>query len=200
MEDFCFEPGEFVIMQEKSVELDGESIDEAVLTNRSLILVDTVARGLFRRERYVKRCPLERLCRTNGAPQVMTTKNRGLCRLYAVFDDETISLGFPASPKRTAERWAQAIRNAALGDLADIRTEETLPPEIADLVDGARDVLGSVFAGGGRGAGRKTAATETATTSMPSTVNLKCVGCHAPLSGPPGKTVTCPYCDTRQTL
>lgn len=194
MDEYNLEPGEFVIMQEASVKLDdGESLDELVLTNQNLVLVNTMSRGLFKREKFVKRCPLTRIRQTGGAPQAMATKYRDSYYLQVVFDDETISLSFPSNPKRTAERWAEGIRNAALGDLAGIRTEETLPPEIAGFVDGARDVFGSIFAGS---AGKKTESRP----SAPTRVNGKCVGCHAPLSGRQGETVTCPYCDTKQTL
>ena len=194
MSDYNLEPGEFIIMQEASVALeDGESLDELVLTNQNLVLVNTVPRGLFKRETFVKRCPLARIRQTNGSPQVVATKYRDNYYLQVVFDDETVSLNFPSNPKRTAERWAEGIRNAALGDLAGIRTEESLPPEIAGFVDGAKDVLGSIFAG-------STSKKSEGRPSVPATVNKKCVGCHAPLSGRKGETVTCPYCDTKQTL
>lgn len=193
MDDYGLEPGEFVIMQEASVRFDdGENLDELVLTNQNLILVNTMSRGLFKREKFIKRCPLARIRQANDIPQVMASKYHNDYYLQVVFDDETISLNFPSNPKRTAERWAEGIRNAALGDLAGIKTEETLPPEIADLVDGAKGVFGSLFSGGGKKEGPKP--------SKPTSVNRKCVGCHAPLSGKEGETVICPYCDTKQTL
>ena len=198
MDEYNLEPGEFVIMQESSVALlDGsgeERLDEVVLTNKNLVLVNTAPQGLFKRTRYLKRCPLDNIASPNGIPQAIASKYKNDYRLQVVFDDETISLRFPTNPKRTAERWAEGIRNAALGNLSEIRTEDILPPEVADLVDGAKGIFGSVFAGG------KKQANASEVSKRPARVTKKCVGCHAPLTGRAGETITCPYCDTKQTL
>ena len=198
MDEYNLEPGEFTIMQESSVILldrsGEERLDEVVLTNKNLVLVNTASQGLFRRTRYLKRCPLERIASPNGIPQAIASKHKNDYRLQVVFDDETIALRFPANPKRTAERWAEGIRNAALGNLSGIRTEYVLPPEVADLVDGAKGIFGAVFAGG------KKQANTPETSKRPARITKKCVGCHAPLTGRAGETVTCAYCDTKQTL
>lgn len=198
MDEYNLEPGEFTIMQESSVILldrsGEERLDEVVLTNKNLVLVNTASRGLFKRTRYLKRCPLERIASPNGIPQAIASKHKNDYRLQVVFDDETIALRFPANPKRTAERWAEGIRNAALGNLSGIRTEDVLPPEVADLVDGAKGIFGAVFAGG------KKPANTPETSKRPARITKKCVGCHAPLTGRAGETVTCAYCDTKQTL
>lgn len=198
MDEYNLEPGEFTIMQESSVILldrsGEERLDEVVLTNKNLVLVNTASQGLFKRTRYLKRCPLERIASPNGVPQAIASKHKNDYRLQVVFDDETIALRFPANPKRTAERWAEGIRNAALGNLSRIRTEDVLPPEVADLVDGAKGIFGAVFAGG------KKQANTPETSKRPARITKKCVGCHAPLTGRAGETVTCAYCDTKQTL
>ena len=198
MDEYNLEPGEFTIMQESSVTLldrsGEERLDEVVLTNKNLVLVNTASQGLFKRTRYLKRCPLDKIASPNGVPQAIASKHKNDYRLQVVFDDETISLRFPANPKRTAERWAEGIRNAALGNLSGIRTEDVLPPEVADLVDGAKGIFGAVFAGG-----KKQPNTPEAP-KRPARITKKCVGCHAPLTGCAGETVTCAYCDTKQTL
>lgn len=198
MDEYNLEPGEFTIMQESSVTLldrsGEERLDEVVLTNKNLVLVNTASQGLFKRTRYLKRCPLDKIASPNGVPQAIASKHKNDYRLQVVFDDETISLRFPANPKRTAERWAEGIRNAALGNLSGIRTEDVLPPEVADLVDGAKGIFGAVFAGG-----KKQPNTPEAP-KRPAWITKKCVGCHAPLTGRAGETVTCAYCDTKQTL
>ncbi|MDM8271874.1 hypothetical protein [Thermophilibacter provencensis] len=198
MDEYNLEPGEITIMQESSVVLldrsGEERLDEVVLTNKNLVLVNTASQGLFKRTRYLKRCPLDKIASPNGVPQAIASKHRNDYRLQVVFDDETIALRFPANPKRTAERWAEGIRNAALGNLSGIRTEDVLPPEVADLVDGAKGIFGAVFAGG-----KKQPNTPEAT-KRPARITKKCVGCHAPLTGRAGETVTCAYCDTKQTL
>ena len=179
-------------MQEASVKLDdGTSLDELVLTNQNLILVTTMSQGLFKRSKFVKRCPLAKLQGAPDNPQAIVTKYRDGYYLQALFADETISLSFPANQKRTAERWAEGIRSAAMGDLSSIRTEDYLPPEIASFVDGAKGAFGALFAGGKKQAEEN---------RRPASVTRKCVGCHAPVSGHVGSTVTCPYCDTKQTL
>lgn len=198
MDEYNLEPGEFTIMQESSVILldrsGEERLDEVVLTNKNLVLVNTASQGLFKRTRYLKRCPLDRITSPNGIPQAIASKHKNDYRLQVVFDDETIALRFPANPKRTAERWAEGIRNAALGNLSGIRTEDVLPPEVADLVDGAKGIFGAVFAGG------KKQSNTPETSKRPARITKKCVGCHAPLTGRAGETVTCAYCDTKQTL
>ena len=192
MDDYNLEPGEFVIMQEASVKLDDDTgLDELVLTNQNLILVTTRSQGLFKRSKYVKRCPLQKITGAQDHPQVVVSKYRENYYLQVVFSDETISLNFPSNPKRTAERWAEGIRSAALGDYSDIKTEDFLPPEISNLVDGAKGAFGAIFSSGKKKGGEDT---------RPASVTKKCVGCHAPVSGRTGTTVTCPYCDTKQTL
>ena len=198
MDEYNLEPGEFTIMQESPLILlarsGEERLDEVVLTNKNLVLVNTASQGLFKRTRYLKRCPLDRIASPNGIPQAIASKHKNDYRLQVVFDDETIALRFPANPKRAAERWAEGIRNAALGNLSGIRTEDVLPPEVADLVDGAKGIIGAVFAGG------KKQANTPETSKRPARITKKCVGCHAPLTGRAGETVTCAYCDTKQTL
>lgn len=198
MDEYNLEPGEFVIMQEASVVLlEGsgeERLDELVLTNRNLVLVNTASQGLFKRTRYLKRCPLEKIANPNGIPQAISSKCKNDYRLQVVFADETIALRFPSNPKRTSERWAEGIRNAALGNLSDIRTEDVLPPEVADLVDGAKGLFSAVLPSGKKRRGSNGAA------QRPASTTIKCVGCHAPLTGRVGETVTCAYCDTKQTL
>ena len=198
MDEYNLEPGEFTIMQESSVILldrsGEERLDEVVLTNKNLILVNTASQGLFKRTRYLKRCPLDKIASPNGIPQAIASKHKNDYCLQVIFDDETIALRFPANPKRTAERWAEGIRNAALGNLSGIRTEDVLPPEVADLVDGAKGIFGAVFAGG------KKQPNASEVPKRPARITKKCVGCHAPLTGHTGETVTCAYCDTKQTL
>lgn len=197
VEDYNLAPGELVVMQEQSVKLgndtDGEDLDELVLTNQNLILVASASQGLFKKTRMLKRCSLAKIQRQNDVPQVFATKYRSSYCLQAAFRDETVTLCFPANPRRLAERWARAIAQAADGDLSGIGAEDSLPPELSNVVEGARDLVGSIFGGGRqpKGASQK---------ERPANVTKKCVGCHAPITGRAGSTVTCSYCDTRQTL
>ena len=49
--------------------------------------------------------------------------------------------------------------------------------------------------------GSRVAPRATAAPSMPAAHGpARCVGCHAPLEGKPGKRVVCPYCGTTQTI
>lgn len=198
-------PGELVMLQERSVRLgagqDGEELEELVLTSQNLILVASAAAGLFKRTQMLKRCPLSQIRRVGGAPQAFVTTLDDSYFLQVAFEDETVTLHFPANPRRLAERWERAICQAAAGDLsaaADVSPSDTLPPEITDVVDGARDLVGSLFGG----SARKAAQTQRVDGARkdPATVSARCIGCHAPLSGLSGTAVTCPYCDTIQTL
>ncbi|OUO33633.1 hypothetical protein [Olsenella sp. An293] len=195
MDDYNLEPGEFVIMQEASVKLDDDTtLDELVLTNQNLVLVTTMSQELLRRSKFVKRCPLSRIRGSQEEPQALVTKYRESYYLQVVYPDETISVTFPSNTKRSAERWAEAIRNAAVGNLSSIQPEDTLPPEIADFVDGAKGAFGAIFGGG------KKPADKNGASQRPSSVTKRCMGCHAPITGRAGSTVICPYCDTKQTI
>lgn len=196
MEDYNLAPGELVVAQERSVKLgdgpDGEELEELVLTNQNLILVASAPQGLFKRTRMLKRCPLSRIVRQDDVPQAVVAKYRGNYCLQVAFEGESVALFFPSNPRRQAERWADALVRAADGDLSGGGGED-LPPEITNVVDGARDLVGALFGGSAR-------PRAPAQTNRLSFVTKKCVGCHAPLSGRGGTTVTCPYCDTRQAL
>lgn len=197
MEDYNLDPGEFVIMQETPAELhSGKSVDkldEVVLTNRHLILVCSQQQGLFQKRRLLKRCPLEQTLDSQGFPQVVTTQLRDKNILQVLFSGENISVSFPNKSKQTVIRWAEGIRNAAIGNLGEIKTENPLPDELADFVDGAKNVVGTIF-------GKKNAPAAEAPKGARAMVARKCQGCHAPLTGRAGDAVTCLYCDTKQTL
>lgn len=198
MDDYNLEPGEFLIMQEEHVFLgpadNKQRIRAVALTDRTLILVNDVSTGLFRRTTMVKRCPLRRLQRSsNDEAQAFASKLGDTWWLQLPFEGELIMLTFETSPRSTAERWAEAIRLATNGNFASIRTQGTLPPEIAGIVNSSRSLIENIK--GGRGS-KRTA--EPARQDAP--VTAKCVGCHAPLTGRRGTTVTCSYCDTTQTL
>lgn len=199
MNDYNLKPGELVVLQEPSVRLfegsSEESLDELVLTDKSLILVASEQRGLFRRERMLKRCPLERIRRSQGgAPQALVTKIRDKYYLQVAFDDETVVLSFPANPKRGAERWARSICLTADGNPSAVQERADFPPELTNIVDGAKDLVGSFFGGAGGQVAAKVTARES------ELVTTRCVGCHAPITGKRGTTATCGYCDTPQTL
>lgn len=198
MDDYNLEPGEFLIMQEEHVLLgpinNKQHIRAVALTDRTLILVNDVATGLFKRTTMVKRCPLRRLQRsTHDEVQVFAGKLGDTWWLQLPFEGELIMLTFEISPRRTAERWAEAIRLAAAGNYAAIRTQGTLPPELAGIMDSSRDLIDSLT--GGRSSKRISEPER-----QDASVTVKCVSCHAPLTGHRGTTVTCSYCDTAQTL
>lgn len=198
MENYNLTPGELVILQERSVKLGegpgGENLDELVLTNQTLILVASAPQSLFRRTRMLKRCPLSTILRRNDMPQAIVVKYRNNYCLQVAFEDENVSLFFPSNPRRQADRWANALAKAADGDISGIDSSaENLPPEITDVVDGAKDLVGAFFGGARKSQDGRQA-------SRPASVTTKCVGCHAPVTGRAGTTVTCPYCDTKQTL
>ena len=197
MEDYNLDPGEFVIMQETPAELHSgktvDKLDEVVLTNRHLILVCSQQQGLFQKRRLLKRCPLEQTLDSQGFPQVVTTQLRDKNILQVLFSGENISVSFPNKSKQTVLRWAEGIRNAAVGNLGEIKTENPLPDELADFVDGAKNVVGTLF-------GKKSTPAAEARKGGRAMVARKCQGCHAPLTGRAGDAVTCLYCDTKQTL
>lgn len=197
MDSYNLEPGEVIILQEDSVEIlsdtDEESLEEIVLTNRNLILVDEVWAGLFKKTRLLKRCPLAKINLSRGIPQTVAAKIEGVYHLQVSFEDETIILKFPSNPRGLSERWANAIRQAALGDLDAARKGTELSTGVSDLVEEAKGLVGSLFSGAKDGG-------KPARPLNPVAVTKHCVGCHAPLTGNAGETVTCEYCDTRQTL
>lgn len=202
--EYNLKPGELVVMQESSVQLvegsERQSLEEVVLTNKNLILVMSAQESLFKRTRYLKRCPLGALCYERDVPQVFACKLKGDYYLQVAFGDESITLHFSDNPRRDAERWEKGIRRAASGHPSDVHVGEDLPPEITNIVDGARDLMSGLLGAssqspgktGGKGAKTKPRASSHTT--------KKCIGCHAPISGRRGASVACPYCDTKQTL
>lgn len=193
MDDYNLEPGEYVILQTMPVNLiDGdqkESLDEVVLTDRTLILVTTVSTGLFSSEKYVKRCPLSHVSYSADEPVVMVLKRGDSYWLQASFEGEIISLEFPENPKQEAKRWSAAIKHAIEGEYDSINTNFLPPREIGDFLDNVR--------GAAKSMGFKDKPAEKGPSRR---VNKKCPGCHAPLEGIRDHIVTCEYCGTKQTL
>lgn len=189
---------ELLILQERSVILnDGgtdQNLDELVLTSKNLILVDTRREGLFRSATYCKRFPLTTLQHAADGPQALVAKLNGTYWLQVLFDSEVVRLRFPNGSRRTCERWAYAVRQVASGNTANIPSEDSLPPDIANLVDSAKDLVGG-FVGGG-----KPKIDQKAAPARPALRSIRCPGCHAPLTGKQGSAATCPYCDTVTTL
>lgn len=208
MSDYKLEPGEFVIMQTAVAKLGdddyAEDLDELVLSNQNIIVVASKSVGLFKRVSKTYKLPLECIACPNGMPQVMTIKKESWYHVQVVFETETIAFKFSEDRKRTAERWADGIRCAAVGDLARIRTEDSvMPKELLDLADGAKQVLGAVFATGsvsGSASPSQMGSASARKAKRPPVTSRKCVGCHAPISGRQGSMVTCEYCGTKQAL
>lgn len=209
MDDYDLEPGEFAIMQTDQAcfgdDAYAEQLDELVLSNRNIILVASASVSLFKRVSKTYKLPLKCIACSNGIPQVMTLKKGADYQVQVVFETETISFAFPVDQKRTVERWADAIRRAAVGDLAGIQTEDpAVPKELLDLADGAKQVFGAVFATGAAAAGSASSIpsvpAQVKKAKKPPMVTQKCSGCHAPLSGRKGSMVTCEYCGVKQAL
>lgn len=229
MSEYNLAAGELVVMQETFVRLkcgdEDKTLDELVLTNQNLILVDSVSRGFFKRERYLKRCPLEHILRTeSGEPQIVVSNYRSRYLLQIAFQEETIAFLFSSDEKREAKRWSKNIRNVTLGYLTELQDESDLPPEISDAIDGVKNFVGAITGKKSQelpppppGAApvsltsphgaRANSANErfSSTGSQKDAAAMgalagKCPGCHAPLAGKPGTTATCSYCDTTYTL
>lgn len=217
MGSYNLESGEFAIMQTNQVRFGDDSfvedLDELVLSNRNIIMVASRSVSLFKRTSRTYKLPLECIACPNGNPQVMTTRQGNGYLVQVVFETETIFFRFSEDHRRMAERWADGIRRAAVGDLAGIRTEDpAVPKELLDLADGAKQVFGAVFAAGASASGgtpvpqriqsapKKAQNTKARSKEKPPMVARKCNGCHASLVGRKGSITTCEYCGTRQTL
>lgn len=192
MGDYNLNPDEFIVMQENNVELyvgdDTETLNEIVLTNQNFILVNEVSTGLFKTERYLKRCPLSKLHFVDDVPQAVVSKIKNFFVLCVPFEGETIVLGFADPTRRTAAKWSNAVKQAAVGNF------DGVADEAVGVVAGiAQGLSNSLF-----GAPKQSQPKNEVKRS--STVAKKCSGCHAPLSGRQGQTVTCSYCDTVQTV
>lgn len=197
MNDYNLVPGEFVILQESNVRLgtatNSEKLTEVVLTDRNLILVNDISRGLFHSERMLKRFPLTELQRYEDEAQAPVVKQKNLFCIQAVFSDETVSILFTDGARRTAERWSRAIQQAAAGDFNNIDSSNLLPPDVTNLVDSAKDLFDALGTKQKKEPAKRN-------TPKPVAISGRCSGCHAPLAGQPGAIIACPYCDTRQTL
>ena len=203
MEEYNLEPGEFLILESQDARIklaSGDALDRIALTNRSLILVKTQARGLFDRARMLKRCPLSKIERTYDEAQINLTKRGTKYMLNIPFSDECISLLFDDGQGTIARNWAESIRKAANGDLNSIREEETTPLEQirGSFLEAFGNIGISIPAGANptpspeRKAPRKPA--------KPIIVANVCKGCHAPIQGEAGHIATCDWCGTTQTI
>lgn len=202
MSDYNLSPNEFVILQGDSIRLvvgsETQHLKEVVLTNLNLILVRTVQRGFFNTETLIKRCPLDELQTVDGLPQAVVSKIKEDWWLQVPFKDDVIKLKFSAEQKRLANHWVNAIRCAAMGDLSSIDTSfDPASNAWVYAIEDTKEALGSIF-------GLRPTAKETTKAGVPQKkpekVTQKCIGCHAPLTGKRGSVITCPYCDTKQTL
>ena len=195
--DYNLAKGEFVIMQSDGVDLlDGTTrtdLDEIVLTNQNLILVKNVRQGMFQQTTMLKRCNLGSLIYHDDVAQVHLGKSNSRWNLNVPFDAEVVTLSFSEDKRQVAQRWAESIKLAGAGNINAIKTTDTLSPEIADVIDGAKGILGAVL-GSGAPSSKKPEPQRAARASA------KCTGCRAPLTGSKGKRVTCPYCDTENIL
>ena len=195
--DYNLAKGEFVIMQSDGVDLlDGTTrtdLDEIVLTNQNLILVKNVRQGMFQQTTMLKRCNLESLIYHDDVAQVHLGKSNSRWNLNVPFDAEVVTLSFSEDKRQVAQRWAESIKLAGAGNINAINTTDTLSPEISDVIDGAKGILGAVL-GSGAPSSKKPEPQRAARASA------KCTGCRAPLTGSKGKRVTCPYCDTENIL
>lgn len=205
MDDLNLEPGEFVIKQTDQATFPAASTDLelglVVLTNRNLILVADKPTGIFSSRKLVKRCPLEQVHDMYGIPQAIVTKSGNNWMVQVAFNDDAVCLQFEQNARRQAQSWADAVKCAATGNLNRIGADDLVPDGVADLVDGARGIVGAFGAAFGSASGKQSSTGKShGETTRPAMADARCRGCHAPLSGRKGAMVTCPYCDTKQTL
>ena len=203
-DDVELEPGELVLLEQDGgvwlKEGRGEThLDSLVLTNQNLVLVTSKPAGLFKRTRLMSCCPLDRVVLSDGVPQVIARKEGGQWWLQAAFRSETISLRFDDSPRRDAQRWAEAVAHAVVGDAASACIAGTAP-DPDEGVGISLPTTPPVRAKSAPDAVRAKEPPRKKPAKRPQAVSRKCQGCHAPLSGVEGQLVTCPYCDTKQTL
>ena len=168
-------------------------------TNKSLVLVNEVSTGLFKRETMLKRCPLDQMLNDLGMPALVVSKLNNKWWLQISFGSEVIRLRHPSGTRRPVDQWANAITKASAGDFSNISQDIELPSDLSRLVDGAKGLVGS-FAGGISSIKQAVPSSTPSAAKAPARVNAVCPGCHAPLTGRAGTTVTCPYCDTKTTL
>ncbi len=210
------EAGEILIMRDVNALLyEGEelqNLDEIVLTDRQMVLVMSVRKGFFSRETLYKRCKLNTLlCDDGGVPKVMVVKDGGKYVLQVPFRGETVLLRFTSGAKMLSNKWADAIVLAAAGRSSEIVAGSGVSPDFADMVDSAADVAraaAGMFGFSGV-AGDETRSVFGASKRLEKSrpvvktakkTSAKCPGCHAPLTGKVGATVTCEYCGASLTL
>lgn len=158
MDDYNLVPGELVILQNDSVELgvgaDAEKLNEVVLTSLNLILVAVVEEGIFKRTRYLKRCPLNQIAETGDVPQAIAAQVKGRSVLRVAFADETLTLHFLDKERRNAERWAQSIRRAAAGNVDAIDTSDLADDPLGDIAEATSNAAAAAVGAAGSLIGR----------------------------------------------
>lgn len=183
MDNYNLESNEGIIIQYDGV-FHNRKYSEIVLTNQNLICIET-NRSLFKTTYNVIKFPVEQIKIIDGQAQASVIKDGDDWVLQILFKNGIERFTFSCDfferlrKKQEADQWVEQINILLTGKSASNVTEATIVGEL-------KNILGSV------GIHMKTKQSET--------VNTKCIGCTAPISGPHRQSMRCPYCDTEQTL
>ena len=185
-------PDEGVILEAEGVSSESSMLasDDLVLTHRRIIWV---GRSLWGKVKFTRDIPLNQVKVVDGVAQVRRSKEEHDQIEISLRDGRGLSFGFDTPAE--AKNWVKAVSEQVVGHPLEPEDAGPKPiPELQQAVKTAKNAVGSVAASfgiptGGKGGNREV-----------KVVSVRCIGCHAPLTGKRGERVTCPYCDTEQVL
>lgn len=200
---------ESVLLRSGGVSVGGleadETLSELLLTESHLILDICVSKGLFKREHRFDYLPLGEVMCDDDVPCASAQKKflTGW-QLEVEFKYSTLVFTFATNAEAKSKRWAACICK----EVSRIREESIERKRAKSRRNESRDAVVPAPQGAAAPDDEPsednpacgTGDAPVAPRARARIVVVRCQACHAPLSGAQGSTVTCAYCDTRQTI
>ena len=140
-------------------------------------------KGAFGKIKRMEKFPLNQIKVINGQVQARYDDDS----LQVSFFNRQISFDFGSHSKRTINRFIDGIICSINGVPFDNTKASSAIPGSEQIATTLKDTLGT-FKDAFKGKSKN------------ENITIKCIGCHAPLSGKKGEKIKCSYCDTEQSL
>ena len=154
------------------------------LTNMNIICVENNI-GFFKTNYNILKFPVNQIKNVDGKVQASVIKEGDKTILQILFRDNIEKFVFARDFfeslkfKKEADKWVKELNVLLTGKQPEIDAGKTIMGSVKNVLDtiGVTSVI-----------------------KEQQNITKKCIGCKAPLNGKKGDTVSCPYCDTKQTL
>lgn len=192
MEKLVLESNEAIIIKEESAYRGSSKLHhEVILTNINFIIIE---KGILSgKSKRIIKYPLNQIKLVNGIPQVRIGRNNwGNRALEFYFFGGIEVISFDTFGKQKYNKWIEEINK-----IFSIKTGHSIPNNYQEselesffgVLKDAKKQIKSLFGSHDE---------DEEDSNVPITV--ACISCKAPISGLPGQTIKCMYCDTEQTI